>query len=111
MDYLKTMARMSLWIILVVSIASCAALPPRSTAELESDNNLELAVTHQLNAAPNLYARHIDVSVNRGVVTLGGYVFENGDLFTAGKVASSVPGVVSVNNQVQVEVMGRGGRR
>ncbi len=111
MLFAKSMARTLVWIALVASMASCAALPPRTDAEIAADNSLELAVTHQLNASPNLYARHIDVSVYKGVVHLGGYVFENNDLFTAAQVAASVPGVVSVKNQVQVEVFGRGGRR
>ena len=45
-------------------------------------------------------ARHIDVAVDRGVVHLGGYVWENDDFQTARRDAASVPGVKTVVAQI-----------
>ncbi|MHB8354160.1 MAG: BON domain-containing protein, partial [Burkholderiales bacterium] len=95
MHILKKTARMSLWFVMAVLIASCATRPPRTATELESDQQLEDAVTKQLARDPNLYARHIDVNAYRGVVTLSGFVFETTEPFEAAQVAARVPGVVS----------------
>ncbi len=111
MSFLKKSATGALWLVLALSIASCASRPPRSAAELESDQKLEEAVTKQLAADPNLFARHIEVDAYRGAVTLSGFVFETTEPFEAAQVAARVPGVVSVSNQIQLEIMGRGGKR
>ena len=52
-------------------------------------------------ADPNIYARHIDVSVNCGVVHLGGYVWENEDHQAARRDATSVDGVKAVDMEMQ----------
>lgn len=64
----------------------------------------------QLANDPNIYAEHIEVSVRRGVVTLDGFVMEIKDLDGAKQIAARVPGVTSVNNQMELEVFGRGGK-
>ncbi|HXR20417.1 MAG TPA: BON domain-containing protein [Steroidobacteraceae bacterium] len=56
----------------------------------------------RLLADPNIYARHIDVSVDRGVVHLGGYVWENEDYQAARRDASSVDGVKAVDMEIQL---------
>ena len=88
------------------ALAACASTPPRTTAERLADADTAGRVQAALLADPDIYARHIDVAVNRGVVRLGGYVWENDDFQTARRDAASVPGVTTV--VAQMELM-RGG--
>jgi osmotically-inducible protein OsmY len=47
-------------------------------------------------ADPNIYARHIDIQVNRGVAHLGGFVWDAEDFQTARRDAAAVAGVTKV---------------
>jgi osmotically-inducible protein OsmY len=53
-------------------------------------------------ADPDIYARHVEVAVNRGVVNLGGYVWENEDFAIARRDAASVSGVTTVVNDMEL---------
>ena len=103
---LKKTNRISLLLILVAFITSCATNPPRNSSEIKTDNAIELAVTQQLADAPNSYLRHVDVSVYRGIVTLSGFVTERDDLAEAVRIAALIPGVTSVSNQIELQVGG-----
>jgi hypothetical protein len=109
MPSLKMPIRVSLLFALVAFVTSCATKPPRDASEIEADKQIEFAVTQQLAEDPNIYAWHIEVNVNRGVVTLSGFVFDAHELFEATRVAALVPGVTSVDDQVELEEFGRGG--
>ena len=106
---LKQPIRISLFFALIAFVTSCAIKPPRDASEIEADKKIEFAVTQQLADDPNIYARHIEVSVYRGVVTLSGFVTESNELFEATRVAALVPGVTSVEDQIELQVFGRGG--
>jgi osmotically-inducible protein OsmY len=106
---LKKPISISLFFALVAFVTSCATKPPRDASEIEADKKIEFAVTQQLAEDPNIYARHIEVSVYRGVVTLSGFVTEADDLFEATRVAALVPGVTSVKDQMELQMFGRGG--
>ena len=101
--------KISLFLGLLASGASCATRPPQAASESEVDRRIEFAVTQQLANDPKIYARHIDVSVYRGVVTLSGFVTESSELFEATRVAARVPGVASVEDQMELQMFGRGG--
>jgi osmotically-inducible protein OsmY len=88
------------------AVAACASTPPRTTAERLADADTADRVQAALLSDPDIYARHIDVAVNRGVVQLGGYVWENDDFQSARRGAASVAGVMTV--VAQMELM-RGG--
>ncbi len=111
MILLKSVTRIFLLFAFVAFIASCATKPPRTSSEIKADKAIGLEVTQQLANDQNIYARHIEVDVYRGVVTLSGFVFEANDMFEAAQVAARVPGVISVSNQMHLEEFGRGGRR
>lgn len=87
-------------------IGACSTTPARTTAERLADADIAGRVQATLLADPDIYARPIDVAVDRGVVHLGGYVWENDDFQTARRDAASVPGVKAV--VAQMELM-RGG--
>jgi osmotically-inducible protein OsmY len=61
-------------------------------------------------ADPTLFARHIDVSVDAGVVYLGGYVWSVEDLYLARHLAASVAGVRSVSSDMELMRGGSKGR-
>ena len=99
------------WMLAMVAlITACTTLPPRTPAETEADNQLESAVMQALNNDPTIYARHIDVTAREGVVTLSGFVFQGSELFEAAQIAARVPGVTSVKNQIELEMIGRRNR-
>jgi len=110
MTLLRKFSRFALLFALAAFIAACATSPPRTADEIAADKQIELAVKQQLADDPGIYAAHIEVSVSRGVVTLSGFVMEAKDLFGATRIAARVPGVTSVNNQMELEVFGRGGK-
>jgi osmotically-inducible protein OsmY len=87
-------------------VVACATPPPRSAAERAGDAVIAAQVEAALLADPTVYARHIDVAVDRGVVRLGGYVWSVQDLRLARQDAASVVGVKTV--QMDLELM-RGG--
>ncbi len=109
MILLGKISRILLLLALAGVITACAISPPRNASEIAEDKKIELAVIQALTDAPNIYARHIEVSVRRGVVTLSGFVLEIGDLFGATQIAASVPGVISVNDQMELKIFRRGG--
>ncbi|HYM75951.1 MAG TPA: protein kinase [Candidatus Dormibacteraeota bacterium] len=85
----------------VLLIAGVGYLKYRSLQRLKIEN----AVVEVLKNAPSpaLHASHISVSVlDTGEVILGGNVPSSGDSVAAASLAASVPGVVHVNNQLQV---------
>jgi hypothetical protein len=51
-------------------VVACSTAPPRTTAERGADADITDRVQAALLADPNIYARHIDVAVDRGVVVL-----------------------------------------
>ncbi len=108
MILLRRIIRFFLLFALVAFIASCATNPPRNSSEIKADKAIELAVTQQLADDHNIFARHIKVDVYRGVVTLSGFVYEANEFYEAAQIAERVPGVISVSNQMEMEMFGRG---
>lgn len=87
-------------------LIACTTAPHRTAAERAADAETAGRVEAALLADPNLYARHIDIEVDRGVVHLGGFVWENGGFLTARHDAASVPGVTTVVTDMELN---RGG--
>jgi osmotically-inducible protein OsmY len=57
---------------------------------------------------PYLYARHIDVDVDRGVVYLDGMIWLTDNFQDTKRIARTVPGVINVVTDLDLV---RGGRR
>ena len=85
------------------NIVACSTSPPSSPAHSAADAATATRVQAALAAQPKLFARDIVVSVNDGVVNLSGMAWSDDDIETAQRVASAVPGVKSVNNQISLE--------
>jgi len=101
----------NLLVVLTCAAAACTSAPRRSPAERQADAALAARVEAALEADPRLFARHIDVSVERGKVLLGGYVWETEDFYLAPRDARAVAGVTGVESQMQLLRGGRGGGR
>lgn len=89
-------------VVAACTVVGCAVSPPRSAAERSADAALAAQVQAALFADPNIYARHIDVAVDRGVVELGGYVWSNQEYQLARNDAAAVPGVKAVDTDMQL---------
>jgi osmotically-inducible protein OsmY len=90
-------------VVLALGTVACATLQPaQSPAGHAADASLADKVRLALNADPQLYARHVDVSVAGGVVHLGGYVWSSDEFTLARNDAASVPGVTAVDVQMQL---------
>jgi hyperosmotically inducible periplasmic protein len=81
---------------------ACSTTPRRTAVERAADAEIAARVEAALLADPNIYARHIDVAVDRGVVHLGGYVWEDVDFRLARNDAASVAGVRTVDTQMEL---------
>lgn len=96
-------ARTVLAAALACAAAACVMQPPKTPAEREADRDLVDRVEASLRADPGLYARHINLRADNGIVTLSGYVWTTEELVKANQDAQAVPGVTQVVNRVEVD--------
>jgi hypothetical protein len=81
-----------------------ACVGPRKTVEQRAaDRDMADQVQAALNADKLLFARHINVRADDGVVTLGGYVWTPPELEEARQIAQTVPGVTKVVDRLEVD--------
>ena len=106
MAHAKGACTVAMVLAVTCEVVACAAAPRRTAAERAADADTADRVQAALMSDPNIYARHIDIEVDRGVVYLGGYVWENDDFQTARRDAAAVAGVTSVVSDMQLN---RGG--
>jgi hyperosmotically inducible protein len=85
------------------------ALTGQRTAAAASDREVTQRVRKALIADPYVYAEHISVSTDDGVVTLDGLVASEWDLVSAIRISSRVPGVKHVVDDLQIIDFGRRG--
>jgi osmotically-inducible protein OsmY len=95
--------------LLAVLLCACATAPPRTPQERVRDAELARQVEAALDADTRIYARHVDVTSNRGVITLGGLIWSNEDYLLAKRDAQLVPGVVRVDASMDLVRGGLGG--
>ncbi len=98
--------RFLLWCLVILVLAACATPESRSPEVLAQDVRILHEVEQRLHDNPRIYDRHIEISVYDGVVKLSGIVFDGNDRNDAVRIASQVPGVKSVKNEMQVQEMG-----
>jgi hyperosmotically inducible protein len=89
-------------VVATYAVLACSSLPPRSVEELAADTAIAAKVEAALVADPDIYARHIDVAVNRGVVRLGEFVYSDEYFRIARRDAASIFGVKSVDTDMQL---------
>ena len=78
------------------------ATTPRTSEERAVDAEVAERVEAALGTDSRIYARHVDVNVDRGVVHLGGYVWSDNELKFAKADAAAVPGVLAVADEIEL---------
>lgn len=101
-----------LYTALAVTVLSCTvacSTTSRKTTEQQlTDKETAERVHSALAADSRIYARHISVRADSGVVHLAGYVWNSEDLYEAQRVAATVPGVTRVVDEMELEREGLG---
>jgi osmotically-inducible protein OsmY len=100
------MARAAFAALVLCAVAACASAPEKSDAQRQADRQTAEHVQAALDADKRLYARHIFVHADGGVVRLSGFVWDPPDLIEAQHVTELVGGVTRVVNDLELE---RGG--
>jgi BON domain len=87
----------ALWV-----LTACASSPPRTPEERALDADTAAKVEAVLLADPRIYARHIDVRVDRGTAHLEGLIWASEDFRIAKNDAASVAGVIAVRTNLEL---------
>ncbi len=91
------------WVLaMLCGLSACASGPSETEAQAQADKVTAERVEAALNADKSLYAKHITAYADHGVVRLTGYVWEQGDFQEANDIASAVPGVRRVVNDLEL---------
>jgi osmotically-inducible protein OsmY len=88
--------------------AACAADPPTSSQRHQSDIRAMNEFYSRLASDQTYYYPHVTIRVENGVARLSGYVWNTEALYHAKEVATNVPGITEVVDNLQLE---RGGLR
>ncbi len=89
--------------VVVCAVVACATGPRKTPEQRQADSETADRVQLALNSDRVLYARHITVRADGGVVTLGGYVWTPEELVQAKDDARGVPGVTKVVDRMEVD--------
>jgi osmotically-inducible protein OsmY len=92
----------SIAVAVLCGLAACASGPRKTDAQRQADKATAERVETALNADQTLYAKHISVHADNGVVRLTGYVWDPSDFETARLIAEGVPGVTGVVNDLEL---------
>jgi len=95
-----TVARILLASVLMVA---CAGAPPKTSEQALADKETAEAVQRALSADTHIYTQHVQIDVDRGVVHLSGYVWNDFDQSEAERIAESVAGVTKVVDEMELE--------
>lgn len=87
-------------------VVACAMGPSKSDAQRQADKATAERVQSALEADQQLYAKHISVRADNGVVRLSGYVWDSPDMVEAEHVAELVDGVSRVVNDLELQLNG-----
>jgi len=89
---------------LVTTFLGCATTPKQeSTGQYVDDTAITTKVKSAIFTDPALKVLQINVETYKGVVQLSGFVDSHQSASKAGDIARSIPGVVSVKNDLVVK--------
>jgi hyperosmotically inducible protein len=94
--------KLALAVGILCGVAACASGPPKTDEQRQADKAMAERVEAALNADRSLFAKHISAHADNGVVRLTGYVWESSDFEEATYIASNVPGVTKVVNDLEL---------
>jgi osmotically-inducible protein OsmY len=100
------MSRTAFTVLILCGGVACTTGPRKSDAERQADADTANRVQAALNADQELFARHITIRADGGVVLLGGYVWTQPELEDAIRIAGSVPGVTKVVDRMELDRSG-----
>ena len=95
--------RAAVAVALLCSVVACASGPHKTDAQRQADKETAERVQAALDADNLLYAKHINVRADNGVVRLSGYVWDPPDLNEAQSIAQQVDGVTRVVNDLELQ--------
>ena len=90
-------------VVTLCALAGCASGPPKTDAQVQADKATADRVESALDADKLLYAKHITVRADNGVVRLSGFVWDPLDVDRAELIAKSVAGVSGVVNDLELQ--------
>ncbi len=93
----------ALGVAILCGVLACAAGPQKTDAQRQADTETAERVQAALDADNLLYAKHIRVRADNGVVRLSGFVWDPPDLNEAQSIAEQVPGVSKVVNDLELQ--------
>jgi osmotically-inducible protein OsmY len=99
---IKRVSYAGIAVAVLCGLAACTSAPPKTDAQIQADKAMSERVEAALNADRALFAKHITAHADGGVVRLTGYVWETTDFAEANDVASNVPGVTRVVNDLEL---------
>ncbi len=99
---IKRVPHAGIAVAVLCGMAACASGPTKSDAQEQADKVMAERVEAALSSDKALFAKHITAHADNGVVRLTGYVWEAGDFEEATYIASNVPGVVRVVNDLEL---------
>jgi osmotically-inducible protein OsmY len=100
---MNRISRIALVTVCVCGAVACETGPRKSEAEKQADRAMAERVELALNSDNELYARHIIVRADNGVVRLSGFVWDPPDVVEAERIASAVQGVSRVVNTLELQ--------
>ena len=89
-------------VVVLCGLAACASGPRKTDAQIQADRETAERVETALNADKSLYAKHISVRADNGIVRLTGYVWDASDFESATLIAEGVAGVNGVVNNLEL---------
>jgi osmotically-inducible protein OsmY len=104
----KGMQYAALAVTVLCGAVACSTTPRKTTEQQLADKETAERVQSALSADKRIYAQHISVQADGGVVHLTGYVWNPEDLYEAQRIAETVPGVSHVVDEMELERGGLG---
>ena len=103
MYHVKALTTMFSTVVLMASLGCASTRTHEGSGEYVDDTVITTKVKTAIMGEPDLKSSEIKVQTFKGVVQLSGFVSSREDIKGAVRVASAVPGVKSVTNEMQLK--------
>ncbi len=103
MSHVKTLTTLFSTVVLMTTLGCASTRTHEGTGEYVDDSVITSKVKAAIFNEPGLKVSEIKVETFKGVVQLSGFVSSRDDMKGAVRVASAVPGVKSVTDEMQLK--------
>jgi len=103
MSHVKTLITLFSTVVLIITLGCASTRTHEGTGEYVDDSVITSKVKAAIFNEPGLKVSEIKVETFKGVVQLSGFVSSRDDMKGAMRVASAVPGVKSVTDEMQLK--------